>query len=73
MRKQYNLEQINGGFFTCRVTIEDSLKIPDNRDFPRGPVVKTRPSNAGGVGSIPGQGTKIPHDVGCDQKLKKIS
>ena len=27
------------------------------RDFPGGPVVKTSLSNAGGVGSIPGQGT----------------
>ena len=24
-------------------------------------MVKTSPSNAGGAGSIPGQGTKIPH------------
>ena len=30
-------------------------------DFPGSPVVKTSPSNAGGVGSIPGQGAKIPH------------
>ena len=30
-------------------------------DFPGGPVVKKLPSNAGDVGSIPGQGTKIPH------------
>ena len=30
------------------------------RDFLGGPVVKTLPSNSGGVGSIPGQGTKIP-------------
>ena len=29
------------------------------RDFPGGPGVKTSPSNAGGVGSIPGWGTKI--------------
>ena len=26
-----------------------------------GPVVKTSPSNAGGTGSIPGWGAKIPH------------
>ena len=32
-----------------------------SRDFPGGPVVKTSPSNAGGAGSIPGQGAKIPH------------
>ena len=31
------------------------------RDFPGGPVVKTLPSNAGGMGSIPGRGAKIPH------------
>ena len=30
-------------------------------DFPGGPVVKYPPANAGDMGSIPGQGTKIPH------------
>ena len=30
-------------------------------DFPSGPVVGTSPSNAGGEGSIPGQGAKTPH------------
>ena len=30
-------------------------------DFPGGSVVKTLPSDAGGAGSIPGQGAKIPH------------
>ena len=34
-------------------------------------MVNTLPSNAGGVGSVPGWGTKIPHTVGCGQKLKK--
>ena len=34
------------------------------RDFPDGPVVKNPPSSSGGTGSIPGQGTKIPHAVG---------
>ena len=33
-------------------------------DFPGGPVVKNLPSNAGDMGSIPGQGTKIPHVTG---------
>ena len=32
-------------------------------DFPGAPVVQTLPSNAGDMGSIPGQGTKIPHSV----------
>ena len=31
------------------------------QNFPDDPVVKTLPSNAGGVGSIPGWGAKIPH------------
>ena len=31
------------------------------RDLPGGPMVKNPPSNTGDVGSIPGQGTKIPH------------
>ena len=34
-------------------------------------MVKTLPSNAGGVGSISDQGTKIPHAAECSQKLKK--
>ena len=34
------------------------------RDFPGGPVVKNPPSNAGDMGLIPGQGTKIPHVAG---------
>ena len=33
----------------------------DLRGFPGGPVVKTSPSNAGGMGSIPGRRAKIPH------------
>ena len=32
-----------------------------HRNFPGGPVVKTLPSNAGGMVSIPGPGAKIPH------------
>ena len=35
-----------------------------NGNFPRGPVVKNTPSNAGDVGLIPGQGHKIPHALG---------
>ena len=41
------------------------------KDFPDGPVVKTLPFNARGVGSIPGGRTKIPHAIGCGQKLIK--
>ena len=31
------------------------------RNFPGGPVVETLPSNAGGEGSVPGWGARIPH------------
>ena len=40
------------------------------RDFPGGPVVKTPPSNAGDVGSIPGQGTKTPTCRGATQPAR---
>ena len=33
-------------------------------DFPSGPVVKNLPSNAGDMGLIPGQGTKMPYATG---------
>ena len=39
------------------------------RDFPVGPVVKTLPSNAGDVGSVPGQGSKVPHAMAYGQKF----
>ena len=47
------------------------LKINVGRDFPGGPVVKTLPSNAGGVGSIPGQGAKLPHASGTKKPKHK--
>ena len=42
-----------------------NIKVPiknENVDFPGGPVVvKNPPDNARDLGSIPGQGGKIPH------------
>ena len=38
-----------------------ALKMNVIWDFPGGPVVKNLPCSVGDVGSIPGQGTKIPH------------
>ena len=43
----------------ARITFKNLI-----RDFPGGPVVKSPPSNAGDVGSIPSQGTKILHVEG---------
>ena len=42
-------------------TLAQWLKDHHFRDYPGGPVVKNPPSSAGDMGSIPGQGTKIPH------------
>ena len=39
-----------------------------NRGFLGGPVVKTWPSSAGGVGFIPGRGAKIPQAKNPKQK-----
>ena len=44
------------------------LEIVTSRDFLGGPMVKTLASNAGDMGLIPGQGTKIPR---CGQKVFK--
>ena len=37
------------------------LKMAEAGGFPRGSVVRTSPSSAGGAGSIPSQGANIPH------------
>ena len=47
------------------------LKI-NYRDFSGGPVIKTRTSPVGGIGSIPSQGTKILHVMWRGQKKKKL-
>ena len=35
-------------------------------------MVEILPSNAGSTGSIPAQGTKVPHAARCSQKFLKI-
>ena len=39
------------------------LKNQGRGYFAGGPGLQTSPSNAGGVGSVPGQGTKIPQNT----------
>ena len=46
-------------------------RVGKTGDFLGGPVVKTLRSHCRGKGSIPGQGTKIPHAARCGQKKKK--
>ena len=48
---------------TGKNTVEQD-KNHRGRDYFDGPVGMNLPSNAEDVGSIPGQGTKIPHTVG---------
>ena len=38
-----------------------NLRLSEREDFPGGPVIKTPFPAAGGMGSIPGWGTKILH------------
>ena len=42
-------------------------------EFPRGPVVRTWRFHCWGLGSVPGQGTKIPQAAQRGQKKKKNS
>ena len=49
-----------------------TLKSLQRGNFSSSPVVKTSPSNAGGAGSIPGWGTKIPNAVWMRPKKKSL-
>ena len=44
--------------------VHPSSRENNSWDFPDGPVAKNLPSNAGDMGLIPGQETKIPHAWG---------
>ena len=47
-----------------------SEPLRDTGDFPGGPVAKISPPSAGGGGSVPGRGAKIP-DASVRRKKKK--
>ena len=49
--------------YLAHLNAEETGIKSNMQDFPGGPVVKNCPSSAGDVGSIPGQGTKMPHAV----------
>ena len=46
------------------------IKKSTNRDSPVVQWLRLHTSTAGGVNSIPGQGTNIPHATPCGQKKK---
>ena len=49
-----------------------NLLIKEYRNFPGGPaILRLCLSTAGGVGSIPGWGTKIPHATGWGQTKRE--
>lgn len=48
-----------------------SIKVKDSGEFSGSPLVETSSSNAGGLGSIPGQGVKIPHVLWQKQTNKQ--
>ena len=50
------------------MTLQQKKRSPE---FPGGPVVRTPCFDCGGMGSIPGQGTKIPHATWHGQKQTK--
>ena len=52
------------------VSLYIPIRIGYIRDIPGSPVVKTPHFNAGCMGSIPGQLTKILHATRCGQKVK---
>ena len=55
-----------------RILEEKKKKKEYWRDFPAGTVVKTLPSKAGCVGSVPGWEVKIPHALRSkDQNLRQ--
>ena len=59
----YNVSLYSNFIFMKKFSESQNGNKKMHRDFPGGPVVKNLPSNAGHAGSIPSQGTKIPHAV----------
>lgn len=56
-----NQGSFSSGYVAVGVVVEGYIKTMALRDFCGWPVVWTSPSNAAGVGSIPGRRDKIPH------------
>ena len=64
------LEQWFSTFNMIRITWDDCEKRRAWK-FPGGPMVRTGAFTAQGLGSIPGEGTKIPQATQHSQKKKK--
>ena len=71
-RRQPDFWESSGlGFDTWAVHLDiwEAALRRNTQHFPGGPVVKILFSNEGGVGLIPGWGTKVPCAMGCGQKI----
>ena len=55
----------------CYQLTNSVLKVTYVRDFPGGPVVKTSPFNARGMGLVPGWGTKIPNALCLENQNRR--
>lgn len=62
---------MKGSRFQCWNPYKCYLSKWDNWELPGSLMVKTQCFNAGDVGSIPAQGTRISHPSQCSQKKKK--
>ena len=58
------------GFSSSPDVSFSQVKSTQVREFPGGPVVKTQRFHCGDLGSIPGQGTKIPQVAWYGQREK---
>ena len=57
-----NVNSPYGGRMNQIIICKSHIKLKNIKgEFPGGPPVRTSPSHAGGAGSIPGRGVKIPH------------
>ena len=54
-----------------RGVVFNKVSIENARGFPGSPVVKTLPSSAGAMVSIPGQGARIPRTLGPKNQTMK--
>ena len=60
----YIFLQVSDECFGVGLNSYFGIEYQPEGDFPGGPVVENPPSNAGGMGSIPGKETRIPNAMG---------
>ena len=71
LRNETQIFSVSPTCLPTRIT-QSTSKKKKKLEFPGGPVVRTLRFHAKGLGSIPGQGTKIHQDMRRGQKRKKM-